>query len=116
MNTIIQYPEKGGRGFLIGAGTGIVLGALVGIASAPPIDNSSFGSSIGTSIGREAAPYGGALIGFLAGGIIGVALGSAQSFSLHINFRGYTEDEKKNKLALIAKPWREVFDLKDQVN
>lgn len=63
-----------GKGFLIGAATGIILGGAIGYVSYTPPECSSGWCF---DFGPEYDAYGGAFLGFVAGSIIGTAVGSS---------------------------------------
>jgi len=63
-----------GKGFLIGAASGIILGGAIGYASYTPPECSSGWCF---DFGPEYDAYGGAFLGFVAGSIIGTAVGSS---------------------------------------
>ena len=98
LDSIAEYhnhiPGRGGRGFLIGAASGIIAGGIIGALSAPKTDYNSF-TSYGTSkLEGEANIIAGASIGFAAGGLLGWAIGAGQEYERDIEFKTYIKSKK----------------------
>lgn len=84
-----------GKGALIGVGSGIVLGALVGRLSYRPCDNCFL------DFGPEFSTMGGAILGIPVGALVGIVVGSVRS-SYPISGKQSNYATQREQLKLIS--------------
>jgi hypothetical protein len=99
-------PRKGGTGFLIGGLIGSLVGGIVGAVVYQPIPEQSNplmnSIAIFENQADESAAIGlGALIGFGAGGSIGLIIGNNSKLDMNIDLSDCTREEKKYILSKI---------------
>jgi hypothetical protein len=100
LDSISEYhhfkPGKGGTGFLMGAGSGLLVGGLIGALAYQPEDvsQSSGYNGIENSIGEGSSIATGGLIGFLIGGLTGWGIGSNLKINFNVDLRKYNRAEK----------------------
>ena len=102
-------PGKGGTGFLIGAGVGMLFGALIGAVLYKPAEaqGNSLSATL-TSIGNASEEANsiltGGIIGLLGGGLIGTIAGANSKIDVDIDLRKYSKDDKKKLMIELLKP------------